>query len=335
MTTAHHTGFLLGPALGGLVIDYLSWRWTFFFLVPIGLVGASLALANPRTRSVAARGRSVDYLGATLVFATTTALVLFLDRRTLDLLGAQTKGALAIAFLGSLSALVMHESRAPNPFFNFALFKIRLFSLSALSLLIVAIGYTLPAFVLPFYLQDILHLSPSFIGILFMAPAIVTIMLAPLSGWMTDRLGPRLPASLGVIFLIVSLLLGMFFKTDSHWLLPGSMIALGAITNGIFNPANSAAMITLMPRGERGFASAVNHVTFGLGNVLGVALGGLFMTAAFEYHTGLSGVSPTTSNAPGFVEALNTTLMLTAGIVFIGLVTSAIRGGRAAPAASL
>jgi predicted MFS family arabinose efflux permease len=166
-----------------------------------------------------------------------------------------------------------------------------------------------------------------------MAPPILTILLAPLSGHLTDRLGPRLPASLGVIFLIASLLLGMFFQTDSHWLLPASMIALGAITNGIFNPANSAAMISLMPREHRGFASAVNHVTFGLGNVLGVALGGLFMTAAFEYHTGLSGASPTAQNPIGFVAALNTTLLITAGITAIGLLTSATRGGRVSPAA--
>ena len=334
MTTAHHTGFLLGPAIGGLMIDYLNWRWTFFFLVPIGLVGALLALANAGHRPIAARRQSIDYLGAALLFATTTALILFLDRRTLDLLGAQTKGALALVFLGSLSALVMHESRTLNPFFNIALFKIRMFSLSAVSLLIVAIGYTLPAFLLPFYLQEVLHLSPSFIGFLFMAPPIVTILLAPLSGHLTDRLGPRLPASLGVIFLIASLLLGALFRADSHWLLPASMIALGAITNGIFNPANSAGMISLMPREHRGFASAVNHVTFGLGNVLGVALGGLFMTAAFEYHTGLSGVSPTTQNPIGFVAALNTTLLMTAGIVLIGLVTSAIRGGLTSPAES-
>ncbi len=50
MTTAHHTGFLLGPSIGGRTIDYLSWRWTFFFLVPIGLIGSLLTLANLKGR---------------------------------------------------------------------------------------------------------------------------------------------------------------------------------------------------------------------------------------------------------------------------------------------
>ena len=118
------------------------------------------------------------------------------------------------------------------------------------------------------------------------------------------------------------------FQTNSHWLLPTFMITLGAITNGIFNPANAMGMVGMMPKEHRGFASAMNHVTFGLGNVLGVALGGLLMTAAFEYHTGLSGVSPTAGNPVGFVSALDTTFLILAGFSLIAILTSAVGGRR-------
>ena len=70
----------------------------------------------------------------------------------------------------------------------------------------------------------------------------------------------------------------------------------------------------------------MNHVTFGFGNVLGVALGGLLMTAAFEIHTGLSGVSPTAEYPAGFVAALNTTFLITAGLSLIAVFTSAAKG---------
>jgi len=60
----------------------------------------------------------------------------------------------------------------------------------------------------------------------------------------------------------------------------------------------------MMPREHRGFATAVNHVVFGMGNVLGVAIGGFLMTAAFEVHTGLSGVSLTTDNPVGFAGTI-------------------------------
>ena len=328
MTTAHHTGFLLGPSIGGLTIDYLSWRWTFFFLAPIGLVGSLLTFANLKRQPMPNKRQPIDYVGAVLLFAATTTLILLFDRRTLDIFGPQSKIAMAFAFAGCLFGLIAYESKAKNPFLNLALFRIRLFSFSAISLLIISTCYAIQFFLLPFYMQNVLLLTPSFIGFLFMVPPIMTVMLAPVSGHLADRLGPRLPASFGICFMIASLIVGIIFQPNSHWLLPTLMIALGAITNGIFNPANSKAMISMTPREHRGFATAVNHMLFSGGSVIGVAVGGFIMTAAFEYHTGLTGISLTTDNPVGFVSALNTTFILTVGLSLVGLATSIARGDR-------
>jgi EmrB/QacA subfamily drug resistance transporter len=328
MTTAHHTGFILGPSIGGLMIDYFSWRWSFFLLAPIGFGGMLLALMNMKRRQVAPQHAmgSIDYLGAALLFAITTTLVFIFDRRTHQLIGSSTKFFLLAVFIASLAAFLAHESRTRSPFVNLELFKIRRFSFSVVSLLVVSICYALTGFLMPFYLQDILRLTPTQVGILFMAPSILTVALAPVSGFMTDRLGPRIPATVGVVFMIISLVAGGMLRTDSHWLLPAMLIVVGAITNGIFNPANSTAMISMMPKEHRGFASAMNHVTFGFGNVLGVALGGLSMSLAFEFHTGIKAATLTAENPAGFVAALNTTFMAAILICVLGIFTSALRG---------
>jgi EmrB/QacA subfamily drug resistance transporter len=328
MTTAHHVGFVLGPSIGGLMIDYLSWRWSFFLLVPIGLCGALLTLANLKRRSAGSQRHnvSIDYLGAALLVATTTTLVLILDRRTHEIIGGQWKIGLGALFVASLALLILHESRTQSPFVNLKLFRSRRFAFSVMSLLIIAHCYALTGFLMPFYLQDILHLSPTVVGLLFMGPSVLTVALAPLSGAMSDRLGPRTPATLGAAIMVVSLAVGGLLRTDSHWLLPALVIVLGAITNGIFNPANSTAMIAMMPREHRGFASAMNHVTFGLGNVLGTALGSFLMAIAFEHHTGLAGTHPTTENPVGFVAALNTTLVA-AGALGTGAVAASVARG--------
>jgi EmrB/QacA subfamily drug resistance transporter len=329
MTTAHHLGFLLGPALGGLMVDYLSWRWIFFFLTPFGLGGALLTWVSARHSTSPRRENiSIDYLGAVLLFATTTTLILLLDRRTLQMIGSGTQMTLAMMFVGFLFALIYHEANAKSPFVNLSLFRVRMFSFSVASLLVIAMCYTLTGFLLPFYLQEVLDLSPTAVGFLFMAPSILTVALAPLSGYLTDRLGPRLPASTGVAIMFFSLLVGGVLRAHSHWLLPTLLIVLMAITNGIFNPANSMAMIGMMPKEHRGFASAVNHVTFGVGNLMGVAFGSYLMAVAFEYHTGIAGLNPTTQNSAGFVAALNTTFFAAAGVSVIALITSALRNGR-------
>ena len=327
MTTAHHVGFVLGPSIGGFMIDYSSWRWSFFLLVPIGLCGAGLTLASLRRPPVSQHPNvSIDYLGAALLVATTTTLVLIFDRRTHEIIGSNMKIGLALLFVGCLAALIIHESKTSSPFVNLSLFRMRRFSFSVVSLLIIAMCYSLTGFLMPFYLQDILHFSATTVGLLFMAPSILTVALAPLSGYVSDRLGPRAPATVGAAIMVASLSVGGLLRTDSHWFLPVLLIVLGAITNGVFNPANSTAMIAMMPREHRGFASSMNSVTFGLGNVVGIALGGFLMAIAFEHYTGLTGASPTTDNPAGFVDAINTTF-LAAAVLSFGAVTASVARG--------
>lgn len=332
MTTAHHIGFVLGPSIGGFMIDTLSWRWSFFFLVPIGLCGALLTLANFKRHPPSSRHSdvSIDYLGAALLVATTTTLVLIFDRRTHELIGTDLKLVLAASFLGCLAGLIIHESKTKNPFIKLDLFRIRRFSFSVVSLLLMAICYSLTGFLMPFYLQDILGFSATTVGLVFMLPSILTVGLAFVSGYLTDRLGPRVPATLGAAIMVASLTVGGLLRTDSHWFVPTLLIVLGAMTNGIFNPANSTAMIGMMPREHRGFASAMNHVTFGLGNVLGVAGGGFLMTIAFEHHTGLLGVRATTDDPTGFVAALTTTF-LAAAVLSLGAVAASVARGSDKP----
>ena len=328
MTTAHHFGFIIGPSIGGLMIDYFSWRWSFFLLAPIGFGGMLLALANMKRRAAEPRrvALSIDYLGAALLFAITTILVFIFDRRTQQITGGGAKTVLVAAWVAGLAWFIVHESRAKSPFVDLTLFKIRRFAFSVVSLLIMAACYAVIGFLLPFYLQDVLRLSPTQIGILFMAPSILTVVVAPLSGILSDRVGPRLPATLGVVFMILALGVGGLLRVDSLWYLPALLIVVSAITNGIFNPANSTAMISMMPREHRGFASAVNHLTFGLGNVMGIALGGLSMSLAFEHYTGIKSASLTTQNPLGFVAALNITFLAAAGLCSAAVATSSARG---------
>jgi EmrB/QacA subfamily drug resistance transporter len=334
MTTAHHVGFVMGPSIGGFMIDYLSWRWSFFLLVPIGVCGTVLSVVNLRRRGASSRRQpiAIDYWGAALLFIATSSVVLLFDRNTAEVLGGPVKLLLGGVVVLSLGAFVIHESRTKYPIVNLALFKIRRFSMSVASLLIIAVCYTLTGFLLPFYLQDILGLSATRMGFLFMMPSILTVALAPVSGYLTDRLGPRIPASIGVGFMILSLGMGVVLRPDSHWVMPAALIVVGAITNGIFNPANSTAMIAMMQKEHRGFASAVNHVTFGLGNVLGVALGGLSMSLAFQHYTGIAETAVSTSKPVAFVNAMNVTFFA-AMILSLGGLTTAIIGGRRLPGA--
>src|SRR5207249_9895593 len=90
MTMGFHSGLLIGPPLGGLVIDLLNWRWIFFLMVPMGVAGVVLTVLRARKRRAvvpAGRAPSIDYLGAVLLIALTVMLTFLLDRRSVATLG--------------------------------------------------------------------------------------------------------------------------------------------------------------------------------------------------------------------------------------------------------
>ncbi len=334
MTTAHHAGFLFGPSFGGLIIDYIHWRGVFFLLVPLGAAGAFLTWINRKRSGSSATSPatiphgSIDYLGSFLLVAATVALIVILDRRFMEILSPGWQTGLVIGFVALFSGFILREAIASSPILELALFKIRLFAISTICLLLVTIMQSLTGFLLPFYFQEILFLSPTFMGILFMSMPVFSVTLSPLGGYLSDKVGPRLPATAGIIFFGVAALLGAFLRTDSRWLLPTLMLALGGIGTGFFYPPNHTAMISSVPQKHRGVASGALYMMFGLGNILGITLGGFLMTASFRFHTGLSEALPTTADPSAFVAALNTTFLAAAGFSMVAMFFSLSRGKR-------
>jgi MFS family permease len=336
MTMSFHGGLLLGPPLGGLVIDLLSWRWIFFLLVPIGMAGIILtALRAPDPgRPRVERPPAVDYLGATLLVVLTVVLTLLVDRRSADALGVGQGGVMVVAFALALAGFLVQERRAVNPVVNLALFRIRMFAFSVLSLLLFAITSAVLTFLLPFYLQDVLHQAPSFMGLLFLSAPVLTITLAPLAGRLTDTIGPRVPASIGLTVVMAGFVIGAFLSVDSHWSLPGLLLVCTGIGQGFFNTPNQTAIIGSVPREYRGFATGLVQMIFGLGSLLGISLGGALLTVMFRHYAGVPDATPSPELAAPFVAAMNATYAACFALVAVALVASLMRGGRRIEAAA-
>jgi EmrB/QacA subfamily drug resistance transporter len=330
MTMSFHGGLLLGPPLGGLVIDVLGWRWIFFLLIPVGVLGVVLTALRGRRGAAPAprRAPAIDYVGSVLLVVLTVVLTLLVDQRSADALGLGQKSVMLIALVVTLAGFIVHERRALDPVVNLALFRIRMFTLSALSLLAFAITTSVLTFLLPFYVQDVLHHSPSFMGLLFLSAPVLTIGLAPLAGQLTDRIGPRLPASVGLGVVVAGFVIGTVLRVDSHWIMPVLLLAATGIGYGLFNTPNQTAIIASVPREYRGFATGVVQMVFGLGSLLGISLGGALLTVLFRYYSGLPDATPTAEVPGPFVAAMNTTYAVCAVLTAGGLLASVFRGSR-------
>jgi EmrB/QacA subfamily drug resistance transporter len=335
MTMSYHGGLLLGPPLGGLVIDLLSWRWIFFLLVPLGVAGTALTALRARGRREATGERppAVDYVGAAILVVLTVMLTLVVDRRSAEAIGAGSSGVMLVALALGLAGFLVHERRVANPVVNLALFRIRMFVFSVLSLLVFATTSSVLTFLLPFYLQDVLHHSPSFMGLLFLSAPVLTIGLAVLAGHLTDRVGPRLPATIGLSMIMAAFAIGVGLRVDSHWILPALLLACTGIGQGFFNTPNQTAIIGSVPRAYRGFATGLVQMIFGLGSLLGISLGGALLTRMFRHYSGILDATPT-ADAPGpFVAAMSATYAACFLLMTVALAASLMRGGRRVEAA--
>jgi len=337
MTMSYHGGLLLGPPLGGLVIDLLSWRWIFFLLVPLGVAGTTLTVLRARGRRVAPVERlpAVDYVGAAMLVVLTVMLTLVVDRRSAEAIGAGSSSVMLVAFALGLAGFLVHERRTVNPVVNLALFRIRMFSFSVLSLLVFATTSSVLSFLLPFYIQDVLHRSPSFMGVLFLSAPVLTISLAVLAGHLTDRVGPRIPATIGLSVIMAAFAIGVGLKVDSHWILPALLLACTGIGQGFFNTPNQTAIIGSVPRAYRGFATGLVQMIFGLGSLLGISLGGALLTQMFRHYSGIPDATPS-ADAPGpFVAAMSATYAVCFVLMLVALAASLMRGGRRVEAAAM
>lgn len=328
MTMSYHSGLLLGPPIGGFLIELVGWRWTFFLLVPVSVAGVALTILGARGRGTEPRRApvSIDFAGAGLLVALTVLLTVLLDERAARLMGAGRTTALALVFAVTLAGFLARESRAPEPIVNLALFKIRMFTFSVLSLLLVATANTIVTFVMPFYLQDILRLSPGFIGLIFLAAPVFTIVCAGVSGRLTDRIGPRAPASIGVIVLMLGFAGGLLLRVDSGWIWPAALLALMGLGSGFFNAPNQTAIIASVPRSYRGFATGMVQTLFGAGSLFGISLAGVLLTILYRQYTGRPDASPGPGDPAAFVFSMNGVYLLCVGLMVLALLASLMRG---------
>jgi MFS family permease len=323
MAMSHQFGFFVGPPIGGLIIDLVHWRGIFFFLFVPSLVGMVLCLMTGRAVAPpAARRQPIDYWGALIFLALTILITLLLDQKIAEVLGAANQMLLALAFVGALWGFIAHERKTASPMIDLSFFSVPAFSYGSAGLLMCCITQGLVTFIVPFYLQDVLKLSPSFMGVIFLVPSLLSMVLSPVSGALTDRIGARFLLITGVLILMASFAIGATLGPSSHWMLPTLLLALTGVGSAFFNTPSQAVMISSLPKEHWGTAIGIINGIFGLGHMLGISLSGIFLTLAFRYYSGIPGTTPDPGDTQVFVASMNVTFWFALAISLVPLLTS-------------
>ena len=320
-------GLSLGPALGGLLTEVGSWRAIFLVNIPIGIfaiVWAARVLPAERR----GEGQSFDVAGAALSAIAVFALLLALiDGQSWGWTSPATLGLFG-AFVVIGAAFLVVESRADQPMIDLALFRIRAFSAGLASVIIAFAGLFTATFLLPFLLEQGSGFSPLEAGLLLTPIPIMTALVAPFSGSLSDRIGQRLPASIGIATMAVGLL--SLTQLPTSFAIPDLVwrLALIGIGQGLFMSPNSSAVLGSVPHRRIGTASGTLAQARIDGQAFGIAISGAIVAMRLPVHlAALAGTaSPEVAAQDAFALAIHDAFIVAAILCTFGIVTSLVRG---------
>jgi EmrB/QacA subfamily drug resistance transporter len=303
----------IGPVVGGFLTESVSWRAIFFINPPIAVIATAVTLFAARESRDETVDRTVDYLGIGALTVGLTALVLALVEGNSWHWGSPAiVGLFALAATGLIS-FVLIEQRVRAPMIDFAFFRSRTSLGANIVGFLVSFAMFAQFFFLTLYMQNVLHYSPLQTGLRFLPSTLVIIVMGPLAGRLTDRVGPRPLMTLGLTLVAAALLIQsqLTIHTGYGLLLPG-FILMGMGMGLVMSPMSTAAM-NAVDRTKAGAASGVLSMSRMVGSTFGVAAMGALVAA-------IAG-SKIHSNAD-FVSALGTGLLVGAAAVLAGAVVA-------------
>jgi EmrB/QacA subfamily drug resistance transporter len=300
----------IGPLVGGLIVDNINWHWIFYVNVPVGIVGivvSRFVIAESRDTS---QEQSIDIPGLVTSSGALLALSYALIEGNRHGWGSAEIIGLFIGAAVLLAVFIWLELRQRLPMLDLGLFKIGSFVGANIVAMLVSLGMFGVFFFISLYVQNVLGYSPTKAGAIFLPMTVLIILVAPIAGKLSDRIGSRWLMGAGMGILGVSLLLyqRIGLHTGFWSLLP--QLVLGGIGMALtMSPMTSAAMGSV-PVDKAGVGSGVLNSFRQVGGSLGIALMGAILLT-YQHATKSKLVA-----AQQYVNGLHAALLVSAFIAF-------------------
>jgi len=303
-----------GPFLGGSLTEYFSWRMIFFINLPIATLGFTLAMLSvPKTEG---KKHSFDTVGfITLALGLSAIIISLMEGNSWGWTSFKTIGLLLLG-IGSITALILTEREVKHPLIEFHLYKNKVFLGANTSIFFTQLQIGATVF-WAIYLQNVLGYSPSEAGVLGFLSNTPIFVMAPLSGMLVDKYGPKIPVISGFILLFVALILFVCNPSPNLSYLFLILLPYGCGIPLIFTPSFTSAMAQV-DDAKRGMVSAMTSCVRQCSTTLGIALfTALFVSrnttlfsSLLESNMATKGIDPTAftglvSQTPDSLAALH------------------------------
>jgi len=317
-------GSLAGPPLGGFIVGASSWEYIFLINVPIGIITLFYAFKIlPKGRKTA-KGK-LDGLGALLfMFAIVPLFVALGKGQEIGFTQPIILSAFLISII-SFIAFIIVEKKLKNPLLQLKIFRNKLFSLSIFCAFVSFVAIFCSIIIQPFYLQDVLKFSPTTTGFILMTFPLILSIVAPISGYLSDKIGSEILTFIGLMVTSLGLLLMSTLNEQSSIISMVIFIAIMSIGNGLFQSPNNSLVMSTVPKDKLGIAGSVNALVRNIGMVCGIALATTILYNRMSYKIGYHVTDYVTGRNDAFIYGMKAVYITAATICMIGAILTFLR----------
>ena len=283
---------VLGPVLGGVITDALSWHWIFYVNLPVGIV-AFYIIARAMRKPVRTHAHRIDYLGSALLTGAITAALLMLalggTEWPWDSLAIKVCGGVAL-LLGAW--LAFHVGRVDEPVLPPDLFENRTFNIASLVMAVTFMGLMGASVFFPLFFQLVMGTSPAESGVMTVAMMVGLVASSMFNGRVLSRSGKYKMvqvAGLGVAVVAFAVLAWAMETSQGYWIIEPAIFLLGTGL-GLVMPNMTIAVQNALPLARRGVGTAMLAFFRSLGGLLGVTASGAILAHQLHQH-GVEAVS--------------------------------------------
>lgn len=309
-------GQLMGPTIGGLILDVFTWRGIFVFNGGMGILLCVAQLVWLRAPNEERRPGRLDVAGAAFMLVAFPSLLLGLSFGPRDGWGQQsTLIWIGLATAGFV-AFGLRETRYPAPLVRFDLFRRLTFVVAITGVAIIAFVQIPMTLFVPVYLQTVLDLPPFDVGLLMVSLPLATLLVGPIGGRLADRYPPGLVAAAGIGVLFLSVLVYSRLSVTTQPMIVLVPLVLAGAAAGLARPANQVVAYQSVTAGEYGSLSAMLNSSMMLAGTLGTTI-----TVAISESLADG------ADATAFADAQSQTFMMLLPLLALALAVS-LMGGR-------
>jgi EmrB/QacA subfamily drug resistance transporter len=308
----------IGPLVGGLITVHIGWNWIFYINVPIGLAGLVAARVIIRESRDTSHEQRLDLPGllssGIALFALVYALI---EANSKGWTSPLILGLFAVAAVAGVS-FVLLELHQRLPMFDVTLFRNPTFAGANVVALLVSLAMFGVFFFISLFMQNVLGYSAVRAGAAFLPMTLLIIVVAPLAGRASDRVGSRWLMSGGMTLLACSLLIYAQLQPDSSYLSLLPAMLLGGVGMASTMTPMTAAALSSVPVDKAGVGSGMLNTFRQVGGAVGIALMGAILASGSD-----SALAGGATRVEAFVNGLHHALYVSAVIAFAGAATAA------------